>query len=215
MKRLSGSHVKSCRTAISLPVHRLTRTSKGPFGFPLWPQASMKKPPPKRTRTAAPLRVRNHSRTRLRRASSRLRQSQLLRLRRSKQKQSRPLRPPTSFNITGAGGVIHTIQGTPGTMEFARSVANPPKRSPAAPQSDGGNTGDTAGAPAPELKPRNPIAPLPESLLTPPARNEMMDMRDLPASQTAATASGMRHEPAAPFASTDVSPSAANNGGSA
>ncbi len=110
-----------------------------------------------------------------------------------------PIATPTSFNITGAGGVIHTIQGTPGTMEFARSVANPPKRSPAAPQSDGGNTGDTAGAPAPELKPRNPIAPLPESLLTPPARNEMMDMRDLPASQTAATASGMRHEPAAPL----------------
>ena len=48
-------------------------------------------------------------------------------------------------------------------------------------------------------EPRNPIAPLPESLLTPPARNEMMDMRDLPASQTAATASGMRHEPAAPL----------------
>ena len=109
-----------------------------------------------------------------------------------------PITTPASFNITGAGGVIHTIQGTPGTMEFARSVANPPKRSPAQQQSEGGSAGEAATIPTPELKPRNPIAPLPESLLTPPARNEMMDMRDLPASQTAATASGMRSEPAAP-----------------
>lgn len=106
---------------------------------------------------------------------------------------------PSSFNITGAGGVVHTIQGTPGTMEFARSVANPPKRNQTVSSADRGNVDEAAGAPAAVQKPRNPIAPLPESLLTPPARNDMMDLRDLPASQTAATASAaMREEPAAP-----------------
>lgn len=108
---------------------------------------------------------------------------------------------PSSFNITGAGGVVHTIQGTPGTMEFARSVANPPKRNQPLSASDRGSIDEFAGAPIAAQKPRNPIAPLPESLLTPPARNDMMDLRDLPASQTAATASAaMRDEPAAPQA---------------
>ncbi|MGB1082090.1 MAG: cell division protein FtsZ, partial [Alphaproteobacteria bacterium] len=33
-----------------------------------------------------------------------------------------------AFTIgSGTGGVIHTIQGVPGSMEFARAVANPPK----------------------------------------------------------------------------------------
>lgn len=106
---------------------------------------------------------------------------------------------PASFNITGAGGVVHTIQGTPGTMEFARSVANPPKRNQTPGSGDMVSADEVTAAQMPAQKPRNPIAPLPESLLTPPARNEMMDMRELPASQTAATASAaMREEPAAP-----------------
>ena len=106
---------------------------------------------------------------------------------------------PSSFNITGAGGVVHTIQGTPGTMEFARSVANPPKRNATVSHPDRDSMDQAASVQAPVQKPRNPIAPLPESLLTPPARNEMMDLRELPASQTAATASAaMREEPAAP-----------------
>lgn len=102
----------------------------------------------------------------------------------------------SSFNVTGAGGVVHTIQGTPGTMEFARSVANPPKHAtqPSAPEAAPSTT--QATVPIAEAKPRNPIAPLPESLLTPPARNEMMEFREMQATQTAATASALREEPA-------------------
>lgn len=103
----------------------------------------------------------------------------------------------STYSVTGAGGVVHTIQGTPGTMEFARSVANPPKQASSLSAAESATTENASTAPASALKPRNPIAPLPESLLTPPARSEMMDMRELPTTQTAATASAaMREEPA-------------------
>ena len=107
-----------------------------------------------------------------------------------------PVNTQTSFSVTGAGGVVHTIQGTPGTMEFARSVANPPKRTSSSTSSETATPEGTIAAAAAVQKPRNPIAPLPESLLTPPARNEMIDMRELTPSQTAATASSQREEPA-------------------
>ena len=101
----------------------------------------------------------------------------------------------STFNVTGAGGVVHTIQGQPGTMEFARSVANPPKPSGSSEATSSGSDAPVAG-PLPAPKPRNPIAPLPESLLTPPARNDLMDLREVPTSQSAATASALREEPA-------------------
>ena len=69
-----------------------------------------------------------------------------------------------AFTIgSSTGGVIHTIQGVPGSMEFARAVANPPK--PAADPTPALQATEAAEAPVME-KPRNPIAPLPETLLT-------------------------------------------------
>ena len=107
-----------------------------------------------------------------------------------------PTAARSTFNVTGSGGVVHTIQGQPGTMEFARSVANPPKPSTGTP-SVAGIQGDPSAAVAmPAAKPRNPIAPLPESLLTPPARNDLMDLRDVRTSQSAANASAAREETA-------------------
>ena len=100
-----------------------------------------------------------------------------------------------AFTIgSGTGGVIHTIQGVPGSMEFARAVANPPK--PAAEPTPAPQAVEAADAPVME-KPRNPIAPLPETLLTPPARNELMDMREAYNSQSAAQATQHREEVAA------------------
>ena len=100
-----------------------------------------------------------------------------------------------AFTIgSGTGGVIHTIQGVPGSMEFARAVANPPK--PAAEPTPAPQAVEAADAPVME-KPRNPIAPLPETLLTPPARNELMDMREAYNSQSAAQAPQHREEVAA------------------
>ena len=57
-------------------------------------------------------------------------------------------------------------------------------------------------------KPRNPIAPLPETLLTPPARNELMDMREAYNSQSAAQATQHREEVAAAPVSAPVPASA-------
>lgn len=100
-----------------------------------------------------------------------------------------------AFTIgSSAGGVIHTIQGVPGSMEFARAVANPPK--PVADPTPAPQATEAAEAPVME-KPRNPIAPLPETLLTPPARNELMDMREAYNSQSAAQATLHREEAAA------------------
>ncbi|MBB24458.1 MAG: cell division protein FtsZ [Geminicoccus sp.] len=97
-----------------------------------------------------------------------------------------------AFTIgSGTGGVIHAIQGVPGSMEFARAVANPPK--PAAEPTPAPQAVEAADAPVME-KPRNPIAPLPETLLTPPARNELMDMREAYNSQSAAQATQHREE---------------------
>ena len=97
-----------------------------------------------------------------------------------------------AFTIgSSAGGVIHTIQGVPGSMEFARAVANPPK--PVADPTPAPQATEAAEAPVME-KPRNPIAPLPETLLTPPARNELMDMREAYNSQSAAQATLHREE---------------------
>ena len=104
-----------------------------------------------------------------------------------------------------AGGVIHTIQGVPGSMEFARAVANPPK--PAAEPTPAPQAVEAADAPVME-KPRNPIAPLPETLLTPPARNELMDMREAYNSQSAAQATQHREEVAAAPVSAPVPASA-------
>ena len=102
-----------------------------------------------------------------------------------------------AFTIgSSTGGVIHTIQGVPGSMEFARAVANPPK--PAADPTPAPQATEAAEAPVME-KPRNPIAPLPETLLTPPARNELMDMREAYNSQSAAQAT-LHREEAAPAA---------------
>ena len=111
-----------------------------------------------------------------------------------------------AFTIgSGTGGVIHTIQGVPGSMEFARAVANPPK--PAAEPTPAPQAVEAADAPVME-KPRNPIAPLPETLLTPPARNELMDMREAYNSQSAAQATQHREEVAAAPVSAPVPASA-------
>ena len=113
-----------------------------------------------------------------------------------------------AFTIgSNAGGVIHTIQGVPGSMEFARAVANPPK--PVADPTPAPQATEAAEAPVME-KPRNPIAPLPETLLTPPARNELMDMREAYNSQSAAQATLHREEaPAAPVPASAPAPAAA------
>ncbi|MEC8038133.1 MAG: cell division protein FtsZ [Pseudomonadota bacterium] len=111
-----------------------------------------------------------------------------------------------AFTIgSGTGGIIHTIQGVPGSMEFARAVANPPK--PAADPTPAPQAVDAADTPVME-KPRNPIAPLPETLLTPPARNELMDMREAYNSQSAAQATQHREEVAAAPVSAPVPASA-------
>jgi len=111
-----------------------------------------------------------------------------------------------AFTIgSGTGGVIHTIQGVPGSMEFARAVANPPK--PAAEPTPAPQAVEAADAPVME-KPRNPIAPLPETLLTPPARNELMDMREAYNSQSAAQATQHREEVASAPVSAPVPASA-------
>ena len=105
-----------------------------------------------------------------------------------------------------AGGVIHTIQGVPGSMEFARAVANPPK--PAADPAPAPQAVEATDAPVLE-KPRNPIAPLPETLLTPPARNELMDMREAYNSQSAAQATLHRDDAAPAPVATAPSPALA------
>ena len=105
-----------------------------------------------------------------------------------------------------AGGVIHTIQGVPGSMEFARAVANPPK--PATDPAPAPQAVEAADAQVME-KPRNPIAPLPETLLTPPARNELMDMREAYNSQSAAQATPHRYEAAPAPVATAPSPAPA------
>ena len=98
------------------------------------------------------------------------------------------------FSIAGqTGGVIHTIQGVPGSMEFARAVANPPKPITTPEVRHAAEHHDVAEAPVIE-KPRNPIAPLPESLLNQPTRNELMDMREVYTTQSAASQTGLRRD---------------------